>query len=96
METITAKQVDGAIDNSTDQIIGGEKSFTAPVNFFPVEPGQFECMRLEGLYLYWLKDSRKLDSEGDLRLGPSLTIEGLSLQKCTSGIWQEYSPGQII
>lgn len=92
METISAKQVEGAVDTSTEQNIGGVKSFTSPVNFLPNEPAAFQCMRMDGLYLYWLKDQANLYSEGDLRLGPGMAIEGLTLQKYREGNWEEVLP----
>jgi hypothetical protein len=95
METISAKQVDGAVDTSTEQNIGGVKSFTSPVNFIPENAEPFVCMRMEGLYLYWLKDQSNLYSEGDLRLGPGLNTEALSLQKFQEGQWQEPTPSKI-
>jgi hypothetical protein len=96
METITAKQVEGAVDNSTDQVIGGVKSFSSPVNFIPVDHSQFECIRLEGLYLYWTIDQTNLEHEGNFRLGPSQSLDCLTLQKRWNNQWQEYSQGEIL
>lgn len=96
METITAKQVEGAVDTTTDQSIGGIKSFTAPVNFFPIEPNQFECMRMEGLYLYWLKDQTKFETEGDMRIGPSNNFSCPTLQEFNGGSWRERYPNDLV
>ncbi|OYU95627.1 MAG: hypothetical protein CFE21_10835 [Bacteroidetes bacterium B1(2017)] len=95
METISAKQVEGAVDISTDQIIGGIKSFSSPVNFIPIDQSQFECMRMEGLYLYWTIDQTNLEHEGNFRFGPSQSLDCLTLQKRRNNQWQEYSPGDI-
>jgi hypothetical protein len=96
MEMISAKQVDGAVDKSTDQSIGGVKSFTSPTNFIPVDQSQFECMRIEGLYLYWLKDQSRFDTEGDMRIGPSAYYSCPTLQEFTGGNWRERYPNELV
>ncbi len=95
METISAKQVEGEVDTSTEQNIGGVKSFTSPVNFIPENTEEYACMRAEGLYLYWLKEPSHYYSDGDLRLGPGLAMEGLSFQKFREGEWRESAPNKI-
>ncbi len=95
METISAKQVEGAVDTSTEQNIGGVKSFTSPVNFISENVEGYACIRAEGLYLYWLKDQSHFYSDGDLRLGPGLSTEGLSFQKFREGEWRESAPIKI-
>jgi hypothetical protein len=96
METISAKQVEGAVDVTSDQSIGGEKSFTSPANFFPTDPGQFECLRIEGLYLYWLKDRSKFENDGNMRIGPSMSYSCPTLQEFKDGSWKERNPNDII
>ncbi len=95
METITAKQVEGAVDTTTDQSIGGVKSFTSTVNFFPADPTQFVCIKIEGLYIYWLKDSNIMDNEGDMRIGPSINFTCPTLQEFRNGIWNERNPNDL-
>lgn len=95
METITAKQVEGAVDSSTDQNIAGVKSFTSPVNFFPNDSLQFACLRVEGLYLYWIKEATALENEGNYRFGPSQSLSSLTFQIFQEGKWKEFSPGDI-
>jgi hypothetical protein len=66
---------------TTDQSIGGLKSFISPVNFFQLRPNQFECMRIDGLYLYWTIDQTNLDNEGNLRIWTKYSLDCLTLQE---------------
>ncbi len=88
MQMISAKQVEGAVDTSSAQNIDGEKTFSAPVAFTNPDVSQFAGMKIDGLYLYWLKSLDSLDQDGNLRMGPNPETNQLSMQYYELGMWQ--------
>jgi hypothetical protein len=53
-------------------------------------------MRIEGLYLYWLKDLTKFETEGDMRIGPSVNFSCPTLQEFNNGSWRERYPNDLV
>lgn len=88
MQMISAKQVEGAVDTTSTQTIDGEKTFSTPATFTNPDGSQFAAMRIDGLYLYWLKSLDTLDQDGNLRIGPNPETNLLAMQHYEFGKWQ--------
>jgi len=90
MDKIQPKQIEGVVDTSTQQSIGGEKTFNSPVNFQPplLEKGVY-VIRIEGMWIYWVQDLTNLDQDNNYRLGIG-TERRLVTEVCKGGAWEIY------
>jgi hypothetical protein len=84
---ISAKQVEGAVDTTSPQTIQAEKTFSLPTNFSTDQGDPFVGMRIEGLYMYWLKSFDRLDEENNFRIGPNIDTNKLVMQRFENGEW---------
>ena len=81
MDRIKVKQVEGALDDKSDQEVTGSKAFAAPQHF----PGEGFCMSLHGGYIYWRQSQGVLDEPGNTRIRG---WEGtLLIEFFNGGIW---------
>lgn len=64
MDRIKVKQVEGALDVQSEQVVTGSKAFAAPQHF----PGEGVCMSLFGGYIYWCQTQGILDEPGNTRI----------------------------
>lgn len=64
MESIKVKQVEGAVDLSSDQTVDGSKSFQVPQYF----TGGSQVMALWKDAIYWCQTQGLLDEAGNSRL----------------------------
>ena len=64
MDRIKVKQVEGALDTQSEQVVTGSKEFSAPQHF----PGQGICMTLFAGYIYWCQEQGVLDQPGNTRV----------------------------
>jgi hypothetical protein len=78
MDRIKVKQVEGALDTQSEQVVTGSKVFTAPQHF----PGQGICMTLFAGYIYWCQEQGVLDQAGNTRV---IAQEGLLLVEWFDG-----------
>lgn len=90
MDKIHSKQLEGVVDTTTQQSIGGEKTFNNPVNFQPpvLEKGAY-AIRIEGTWIYWVQDIANLDQDMNFRIGIG-TERRFSSQICKGGNWEYY------
>ncbi|MEZ4798177.1 MAG: hypothetical protein R2809_00070 [Flavobacteriales bacterium] len=88
MEKVQVKQVEGAVDNSTNQVIAGEKTFNNPATFRTVD-GQNSpvYIRMEGTFIYWTKNPAILNQEGNMRIGKHPTTGSPAVQMYKGGVW---------
>jgi hypothetical protein len=85
MTKVLAKQVEGAVDQTTSQEISGVKTFTAPVIHHPM--GQDFFMVMYQGFVYWTIDPDQLHLEGNFRIGVE---EGsFVMQFNDRGNWQD-------
>lgn len=74
MDRIKAKQIEGGLDQRSEQVVSGSKEFSAPQHF----PGEGTCMTLYAGHIYWCQNQGVLDEEGNTRiqaLGGRLSVE---------------------
>lgn len=64
MDRIKVKQVEGALDQLSEQVVTGSKAFAAPQHFL----GEGVCMSLYGGYIYWCQNQGLLDEPGNTRI----------------------------
>lgn len=64
MDRIKVKQVEGALDDKSEQIVTGSKAFAAPQHF----PGESSCLSIYGGALYWCQTQGVLDEAGNTRV----------------------------
>ena len=83
MEKILAKQIEGVVDTSGAQVIDGEKTFSSAVSFLNKQAQDFLGMRIDGLFIYWLRDFQQLDDVGNIRLGFDPRTGAFALQQFT-------------
>lgn len=87
MEKVQVKQVEGAVDNTSNQTIEGEKIFGAPTTF--QTKGTATMIRMEAGYIYWTKNPQVLNAEGNMRLGKHPTTGAPSVQIYKGGAWSD-------
>ena len=90
MDKIQSKQLEGVVDTTTQQSIGGEKTFNNPVNFQPklLEKGAY-AIRIEGLWIYWAQDVINLNQDNNYRIGIGVERR-LVAEVCKGGNWEIY------
>ena len=74
MDRIKVKQVEGALDDSSKQVVKGSKVFTAPQHF----RGEGVIVTITDGYLYWCQNQGLLNELGNTRIRAqdgTLTIE---------------------
>ena len=86
MEKIRAKQVEGAVDTTSEQIIDGQKTFTAPV-IISNHQQAFQMVSYDG-FIYWAVDTNRLDEEGNTRMG--MDRGSLVMQIFSDGAWTSF------
>ena len=85
MDTIQAKQVNGAVDKTAVQDITGEKTFKAKLVIDKKRESHHMVM-YQG-FVYWAAESAQLEEEGNYRMG---IIDGfLTTQQFIEGTWQD-------
>ena len=90
MDKIQPKQIEGVVDTTTQQSVGGEKTFNSPVNFQPpvLDRGSY-AIRIEGNWLFWAQDVSNLNQDNNFRIG--ISAEGkLVVEVCKGGNWEIY------
>lgn len=83
MDKILAKQIEGVVDTTSAQVIEGEKSFSDPLHVLNMQDRNFAGMRIDGLFIYWLRDFQQLDDVGNIRLGFDPRTGSFALQQFT-------------
>ena len=84
MDTISAKQVNGAVDQSSNQKIAGQKTFTEQL-VIERQRGTHHVVISEG-FIYWTDDPANLDEDGNTRMG---MVDGnLETQYYEGGKWR--------
>jgi hypothetical protein len=74
MDRIKVKQVEGALDTQSEQVVTGSKVFAAPQHF----PSEELIMTIANGYLYWCQNQGRLNELGNTRIRAqegTLTIE---------------------
>jgi len=83
MGKILSKQIKGAVDLNSNQIIGGKKTFSAPIICLNQESSH-HIVQANG-FIFWVQNPEKLEEEGNYRLG---IVEGqLSIQHFSENQW---------
>jgi hypothetical protein len=83
MDKILAKQIEGVVDTTSAQVIEGVKSFSDPLHVLNMQDRNFAGMRIDGLFIYWLRDFEQLDAVGNIRLGFDPRTGSFVLQQFT-------------
>ena len=84
MDTISAKQVKGAVDQSSNQIIAGQKTFAEQL-VIDKQRGTHDVVISQG-FIYWTEDPANLDEDGNTRMG---MVDGnLATQYYEEGKWR--------
>ena len=83
MDKISAKQIEGVVDTTSAQVIEGVKSFSDTLHVFNMQDRNFAGMRIDGLFIYWLRDFQQLDDVGNIRLGFDPRTGAFALQQFT-------------
>ena len=86
MGKILAKQVVGSLDLTSEQVVEGKKTFSAPVVFQKKE-STHSMINHDG-FIYWAKDANKLEQEGNYRVGLADFV--LQMQYFKNGNWENY------
>lgn len=81
MDKILAKQIEGVVDTTSAQVIEGVKSFSDPLHVLNMQDRNFAGMRIDGLFIYWLRDFQQLDDVGNIRLGFDPRTGSFALQQ---------------
>ena len=74
MDRIKVKQVEGALDDASKQVVKGSKAFSAPQHF----TSEGICVTITEGYLYWCRNVGVLEELGNTRIRAqdgTLTIE---------------------
>ncbi len=87
MNKISAKQIEGVVDTTSSQSVGGEKTFMNPVNFQTNINNQEFTMTINGAFVYWLMMPGSLEAEGNKRLGINPFNGQFGLQEFRLGLW---------
>ncbi len=64
MDRIKVKQVEGALDQSSEQVVTGSKAFAAPQHF----PGEGVVVTIAEGCLYWCQSQGLLNEPGNTRI----------------------------
>jgi hypothetical protein len=83
VEKILAKQIEGVVDTTSAQVIEGVKTFSDPLQVLNMQDRNFAGMRIDGLFIYWLRDFQQLDDVGNIRLGFDPRTGAFALQQFT-------------
>ena len=83
MDKILAKQIEGVVDTTSAQVIEGVKTFSDPLHVLNMQDRNFAGMRIDGLFIYWLRDFQQLDDVGNIRLGFDPRTGSFALQQYT-------------
>ena len=83
MDKILAKQIEGVVDTTSAQVIEGVKTFSDPLHVLNMQDRNFAGMRIDGLFIYWLRDFQQLDDVGNIRLGFDPRNGSFALQQFT-------------
>jgi len=83
VDKILAKQIEGVVDTTSAQVIEGVKTFSDPLHVLNMQDRNFAGMRIDGLFIYWLRDFQQLDDVGNIRLGFDPRIGAFALQQFT-------------
>ena len=81
MDKILAKQIEGVVDTTSAQVIEGVKTFSDPLHVLNMQDRNFAGMRIDGLFIYWLRDFQQLDDVGNIRLGFDPRTGSFALQQ---------------
>ena len=84
MDKILAKQIEGVVDTTSAQVIEGVKTFSDPLHVLNMQDRNFAGMRIDGLFIYWLRDFQQLDDVGNIRMGFDPRTGAFALQQFTS------------
>ncbi len=83
MGKILAKQVEGGVDLNSEQIIGGKKTFSAPI-ICQNKQVSHATINEDG-FVYWVQNVEVLEQHGNFRMG---VVDGqLSMQQFFEGQW---------
>lgn len=83
MDKILAKQIEGVVDTTSAQVIEGVKTFSDPLHVLKMQDRNFAGMRIDGLFIYWLRDFQQLDDVGNIRMGFDPRTGAFALQQFT-------------
>lgn len=83
MDKILAKQIEGVVDTTSAQVIEGVKTFSDPLHVLNMQDRNFAGMRIDGLFIYWLRDFQQLEYVGNIRLGFDPRTGAFALQQFT-------------
>lgn len=83
MGKILAKQVIGSLDTTSEQVVEGKKTFSAPV-VFQKKKSTHSMINSDG-FIYWVLDQKELDKEGNYRIGIVNSV--LQTQYFLNGNW---------
>lgn len=64
MNKLTAKQVEGVLDTTSNQEVTGQKTFSSAQAF----TGRDQSIVLAGGYMYWVSDPTVLNQHGNTRI----------------------------
>ena len=87
MGKIESKQVNGVVDNLSDQLVHGHKTFAHAVSFSKGHQQTTDFMiHIRDGFIYWVSDVENLEEDGNHRLG---FINGnFELQCYSGGNWE--------
>ncbi len=83
MGKILAKQITGAVDLDSDQIIEGKKTFSAPI-ICQKHESSHHMVNVNG-FIYWAIDPEILEQDGNFRFG--VVNSQLSIQHYAGDKW---------
>ena len=89
MDKISAKQIEGVVDTTSAQVIEGEKTFSDPMRILNRQDPSIMGMRIDGLFIYWLRDFEQFDQQGNIRLGFDPRTGRFVLQEFTTE-WKDF------
>ncbi len=84
MGKILAKQVVGSLDTTSEQVVEGKKTFSAPV-VFQKKKSTHSVINQDG-FIYWVKDQKVIEQEGNYRIG--VVNSALQTQYFLNGNWE--------
>ena len=84
MGKILAKQVVGSLDITSEQVVEGKKTFSAPV-IFQKKKSTHSMINYDG-FIYWVKDPKKLEQNGNYRIGIVNSV--MQTQYFLNGNWR--------
>lgn len=87
MDKISAKQVEGVVDVSSQQSIEGEKTFLNPISVTKIDRGNSYTMCMDGLFLYWLVSPGVFETDGNKRIGFNPDNGEFKPQEYMNGNW---------